>query len=324
MEKAVRIDPEFSNLIPEITVEEKDALEKSILEEGCRDPLVKWGDILLDGHNRYEICTRHKVEFRTIRRKFDSRNQAKLWIINNQLGRRNLTREQSSNLRGIRYELEKKEDGGQIPGSRVAQNEQSITTADKIGKETGVSAGTIRRDAQFSKALNSMPPELRDKILAHRSGLTKKQVSDWPKMSEEQREAALKGEKGRDRKKRNDRGESGKKAVGHPTESSGNDLPPTQGKEGDCGAGKELPALCPPCVGKHFAREAIRDLEQIPKDDAERGEAFYYMQYWLDLEYFDFRPFKPLNESDNLWLLKEIWEDANKRDRKAFLGWIEK
>jgi hypothetical protein len=324
MEEAVKIDAEFSNLIPEITVEEKDALKKSILEEGCRDPLVKWGDILLDGHNRYEICTRHKVEFRTIRRKFDSRNQAKLWIINNQLGRRNLTREQSSNLRGIRYELEKRKKGGQIPGSRVAQNEQSITTADKIGKETGVSAGTIRRDAQFSKALNSMPPELRDKVLAGRSGLTKKQVSDWPKMSEEQREAVLKGEKGSDRKKRNDRGGSGKKAAGHPTESSGNDLPPTQGKEGYSGTGKKLPVLGPPCVAMHFAREAIRDLEQIPKDDAERAEALYYLQQWLEMEEYYYHPIESLNESENLWLLKTIWEDTKRRDRKAFLGWIEK
>jgi hypothetical protein len=112
MEKAVRIDPEFSNLIPEITVEEKDALEKSILEEGCRDPLVKWGDILLDGHNRYEICQRRGIQFKTIVKSFGTREQAKLWIICNQLSRRNISPEQRKYLIGIQYKLQKKERGG--------------------------------------------------------------------------------------------------------------------------------------------------------------------------------------------------------------------
>ena len=52
----MRIDEEFQKLIPALTPEEYKGLEASILAEGCRDALVVWGDVLVDGHNRYKIC----------------------------------------------------------------------------------------------------------------------------------------------------------------------------------------------------------------------------------------------------------------------------
>ena len=60
---ALRIDEEFAALIPPLTDEEYRGLEASILEEGCRDALVCWGDVLVDGHNRYKICTAHGVPY---------------------------------------------------------------------------------------------------------------------------------------------------------------------------------------------------------------------------------------------------------------------
>lgn len=84
------IDKEFQSLIPPLTVEEYEGLEKSILEEGCRDALVLWGDTLVDGHNRYEICTSHDVPFQTVQKDFTDRDEAKLWMMRNQLARRNL------------------------------------------------------------------------------------------------------------------------------------------------------------------------------------------------------------------------------------------
>lgn len=86
----MRIDNEFKNLIPALTDEEYKGLEQSILSEGCRDALVLWGDILIDGHNRYEICTKHGIEFETVQRGFTSRDDVKLWMMKNQLSRRNL------------------------------------------------------------------------------------------------------------------------------------------------------------------------------------------------------------------------------------------
>lgn len=87
----ISIDTEFKNLIPPLTAEEYAGLEESILNEGCRDAIVLWGETIIDGHNRYEICTKHGVDFRTVQKVFDDRNAAKLWMMQNQLARRNLT-----------------------------------------------------------------------------------------------------------------------------------------------------------------------------------------------------------------------------------------
>ena len=94
----IRIDEEFKALIPPLTPEEYAGLETSILSEGCRDALVLWGDILIDGHNRYEICTRHGVPYKTIVYKFDDRDAVKEWIILNQFARRNINSYQRSVL----------------------------------------------------------------------------------------------------------------------------------------------------------------------------------------------------------------------------------
>lgn len=77
----LKIDNEFKSLIPPLTVEEYAGLEKSILDEGCRDALIVWDGILVDGHNRYEICTHNNVLFETSEKAFESREKVKEWII---------------------------------------------------------------------------------------------------------------------------------------------------------------------------------------------------------------------------------------------------
>lgn len=89
-ENKLKIDPEFKNLIPPLTAEEYAGLEESIIAEGCRDALILWDGILIDGHNRYEICTRHNIPFETTEMFFPSRDDVKLWMMKNQLSRRNL------------------------------------------------------------------------------------------------------------------------------------------------------------------------------------------------------------------------------------------
>jgi len=66
-------------------------LEANIVRDGCRDPLVVWGEILIDGHNRFSICTRLEIKFKTMPMEFENRSEAKEWIIRNQFGRRNLS-----------------------------------------------------------------------------------------------------------------------------------------------------------------------------------------------------------------------------------------
>ena len=110
----MRIDSEFKKLIPPLTKDEYEKLRVSILAEGVRDRLVVWNGVLLDGHNRFEIATEYDLPFDTLNIECADRDAALLWIVDNQLARRNLTPQQASYLRGKRYEMEKKADKGDV------------------------------------------------------------------------------------------------------------------------------------------------------------------------------------------------------------------
>lgn len=88
----MKIREELKDLIPPLTKEEYSMLEQSILKEGVRDPITIWNGIIVDGHNRYAICQKHGLEFSTVGKDFANINEVKIWIIENQLGRRNLSK----------------------------------------------------------------------------------------------------------------------------------------------------------------------------------------------------------------------------------------
>ncbi|WP_343741987.1 hypothetical protein [Herbaspirillum huttiense] len=86
------INEELKQYIDPLTPNEYAALERSLLAEGCRDALVLWGDVLIDGHNRYEICSKYDLPFKTIQNdSFGSLEDVLLWMIDNQLGRRSVS-----------------------------------------------------------------------------------------------------------------------------------------------------------------------------------------------------------------------------------------
>lgn len=86
------VNEELLAYIDPLTPDEHAALERSILAEGCRDALVLWGDVLVDGHNRYGICQRHGIAFNTVQNtQFKSMDDVRLWMIDQHLGRRSLS-----------------------------------------------------------------------------------------------------------------------------------------------------------------------------------------------------------------------------------------
>ena len=86
----LKINPRFRDAIPPLDAEEYENLRESIKSEGCRDAIIVWGDVIVDGHNRYEICTDFDIPFRTFEKTFEDEDDAETWILRNQLGRRNL------------------------------------------------------------------------------------------------------------------------------------------------------------------------------------------------------------------------------------------
>jgi len=86
-----QIDLELKSLIPPLTAEERDQLEQNILaKRKCHDAIILWNGMILDGHNRFDICVKYGIEFEVREIQLPSKEAAKLWIIENQMGRRNL------------------------------------------------------------------------------------------------------------------------------------------------------------------------------------------------------------------------------------------
>ena len=94
----MKILQELESLIPPLSNEEFKQLERNILEEGIREPLITWNGILIDGHNRYRIAQEHDINYKTLEKEFENINRVKEWMIYNQFGRRNLSNYQRSVL----------------------------------------------------------------------------------------------------------------------------------------------------------------------------------------------------------------------------------
>lgn len=162
------IDQQFKSLIPPLSADEFGLLESSILAEGCRDPLVVWNGVLVDGHNRHEICTRHGLPFRTVDKAFSDREAAMDWIDANQLGRRNLTPDAFKLLLGRRYLRVKQKQGTnnqhvqarsekpQIGGFHSGQPKPASTAA-TLANQHGVSKNTVERAAKFAAEVEKSP-----------------------------------------------------------------------------------------------------------------------------------------------------------------------
>ena len=186
------IRQDFKDLIPQLKPEELKQLEENILLEGVRDPIIIWpieGEfVLVDGHNRFSICQKHKLEFPFKKVEFKNDDDARDWMIKNQLGRRNLTLEEQSHLRGLRYNAEKLQ--GKRSDLTSGQNDQKLnteTTAEALGKEYGVSPKTIVRDGEFAKGIEVIAkedPELKRKVLKGESKISKSEIQKLAKSPE--------------------------------------------------------------------------------------------------------------------------------------------
>ena len=151
----MKIDQEFKSLIPALTNDEYKQLEENIISEGCRDALVTWNDTLVDGNNRYEICTKNNIPFKTVAIEFENREEVIEWIIKNQFGRRNLSKsvriKLALKLKKVISEMAKKNQktstGGSNPQLMTKDTEavKPILTRKELAKIAKVGEGTIYR-----------------------------------------------------------------------------------------------------------------------------------------------------------------------------------
>lgn len=191
----IEIDEEFKNLIPPLTTEEYKLLEEQCIKQGIRVPLTVWNTdgktILIDGHNRYQIAQKHNLPYTTEEEHFESRNEAIVWICDNQLGRRNihpLDGERLLNRKRKVLEEEAKKRQVRKPKS-VVENlpKQNVErTRDLIGKELGVSG----RQVDKLHRINEMAtPQVKDMVRNGTLSVNQAYNSTFPKVLDPVREA---------------------------------------------------------------------------------------------------------------------------------------
>lgn len=172
---SIRIDKEFESLIPPLSSDEFKQLEENCVKDGIRDPLVVWrvpsgDDILIDGHNRWKIAAKHGgIQFETVRKEFDNRNEVIAWICNNQLGRRNISMFDRVTLEDRKKRILAEQAKKQIGGDKKSESYKTLqrnlgndsesrrknTTDYKIAKAAGTSEDTVRK----VRRINETAPE---------------------------------------------------------------------------------------------------------------------------------------------------------------------
>lgn len=191
--------------IDPLTPEEYESLERSLLAEGCRDALVLWGDVLVDGHNRYGICQKHALPFRTMQNsRFQSIEDVHLWMIEQHLGRRSVSDFQRGVLALRKREIlaqrsavppvSKAEDApaaADEPAAVASPSTERPPSREALAREAKLSGNQV---ALIEKIQKQAAPEV---VAAVRSGQISinaaAAVASLPE--EEQREAALAGSK---------------------------------------------------------------------------------------------------------------------------------
>lgn len=176
------IDPEFKSLLPALEPDEYNKLADSLRAEGCRDPILTWRNLVIDGHNRIEICWAESIPFETREMKFDSRDAVMIWMMMTQLGRRNLgTVDRARIAVKLKEKLQKtpRKDGvvnlpprrsreiaaknAHVSGRTVEQMEKVVNSSDKT-LNAMVDSGDVGIAAAASVA--SLPTPQRKAIVA--------------------------------------------------------------------------------------------------------------------------------------------------------------
>ena len=146
--KKLRVNESFRTILPPLTPEEYVLLEQSIISEGCRDAIFAWNGFIVDGHYRYSLCADRELPYDVQELDFNSEEEALTWIINNQLGRRNLTDSQKDEL-----VLKKKDILSNRNNKKRDRGSDFLSIVDKKLDFSGNRLGMTNNIAMYFKAI---------------------------------------------------------------------------------------------------------------------------------------------------------------------------
>jgi len=264
--RLLMIDPEFENLLPPLSKEEFINLKKSLNRDGCRDALIAWNGTLIDGHNRYRIIENMKkhCHYDVKEMAFESKEDAMVWVIDNQNTRRNIRPIDLVKMKEKKYDIlqrQAKERQGARTDLNIVENlpqSEPGKTRDKAAAEIGISGKTYDALVKVNK---KAIPEVVEAVRGKRIGAsTAAKIAEMPK--EKQVEIISKGPK------------SAIQEVKKMAKQQEDKQKPVQTNE---------PTKASPIVSwaMDFAEMAISQLERINKKDPKRAEALNRVASWI-------------------------------------------
>ena len=165
--KEYKIDPELNEVLPQLSDADYKSLEQSLLTDGFKGaPIMVWGDIIVDGHNRYEICHKHNISYEVKEIEFASKEEAIIWMVRQQLGRRSLTplqRIQIVEKYRPFYKKKAEKNKSLNGGNKIAESENSTTplmkeekidVREKLAKDADVSTNTYSKGVKILESGN--------------------------------------------------------------------------------------------------------------------------------------------------------------------------
>lgn len=169
----LKIDKELEELFPPLSDEEFSLLEENILKEGCIEKLTVWNGTLVDGHNRYKICKNHNLPFEIREKEFTDKDEAIVWMIDNQKGRRNMSiptkiemaLKREGSIRAMAKKNQEGFKGNQYTSGVLAhgpKDQKPINTLKELADFAGTSPKTVQR---FKKVKDSGDEELYKEVM---------------------------------------------------------------------------------------------------------------------------------------------------------------
>ena len=169
-------------LLPPLTSEQKAGLKELIVKHGFKIPIdIKADFTILDGHNRVAIAKTLGIDFvpfNTVRTDDDL-----AYMLNVNAHRRQLTPESLAYIRGRIYSEAKKDPTKNLKQFQAPTGQEvpsKTNTAELIGQVHGVDGRTVKRDARYAGAVDSLAEhhgsELKAEILSSKIDIPKHKV----------------------------------------------------------------------------------------------------------------------------------------------------
>jgi hypothetical protein len=156
----MKYDMSLVECLRPLTKQEYEDLEDNCIESGILDSIKVWNGFLVDGRHRVKIADKHGLRVDEKEMEFASIDEAKCWVIQNQIGKRNITDSEASKLRAEMAKL---------------MSIRDVAVACKV------SPRTVFSDVQASKGASKASSDIAEKCA---SGEIINSKADWLRFSE--------------------------------------------------------------------------------------------------------------------------------------------